>query len=77
MDSFHGDRLRTNYYTYPCMTQHWIDSATEKFDDNFVKGVKDVLNVGVLFITYPAFYALFEQFVRILHNDSPFGQKKD
>ena len=49
------------------MKQHWIDSATEKFDEDFVKGVKDVLNVGVLFITYPAFYALFEQFVRILY----------
>ena len=52
--------------TTPYVKKHWIDCAAERFDSDFVKGVKDVLNVGILFITYPVFYALFEQLVRII-----------
>ena len=47
----------------PCGTK-WLFFASKKFDASFVLGVRDVLNVGTLFLTYPVFFALFEQMVR-------------
>lgn len=41
--------------------KHWLDSAELKYNETFVQGVKDVLNVGTLFLTYPMFYACFFQ----------------
>ena len=43
--------------------KHWLDPATKYYDVKFVNGVKDIMNVGVLFLFYPVFWALFEQIV--------------
>ena len=41
----------------------WLDGALIKFDAEFIGGVRDVLHVGALFLTYPVFFALYEQVV--------------
>ena len=43
--------------------KHWLDPATKYYDVKFVNGVKDIMNVCVLFLFYPVFWALFEQIV--------------
>ena len=42
---------------------HWLDEAEEKFGTYFVSDVKVVLNIGVLFVTYPVFWTLYFQMV--------------
>ena len=61
-NSYHP-RSQEDHNSASMVEKHWIDIAIKHFGIEFVQGVKDVLNVGVLFITYPVFYALFEQLV--------------
>ncbi|KAK3771207.1 hypothetical protein RRG08_053353 [Elysia crispata] len=40
---------------------HWLDYATDKFEEGFVSDVKALLNVLWLFLPLPLFWALFDQ----------------
>lgn len=40
---------------------HWLDYADDKYDKPFIDGVKTVLQVLVLYIPLPIFWALFDQ----------------
>ena len=40
---------------------HWMDYAVERFGKSFVEDIKAVLRVCVLFLTYPFFWALYDQ----------------
>lgn len=39
----------------------WLKPAETKYGANFVLGVRDVLSVCVLYMTFPVFWALFDQ----------------
>ncbi|GFO23908.1 solute carrier family 15 member, partial [Plakobranchus ocellatus] len=41
--------------------QHWMDYATDKFEESFVSDVKALLKVLWLFLPLPIFWALFDQ----------------
>lgn len=43
---------------------HWLDRADDKFDRQFIEDVKAALQVFVLYIPLPIFWALFDQQVR-------------
>ncbi len=43
---------------------HWMDAAVPRYGKDFVRDVRAVLNVCVLFTTYPLFWALYDQQVR-------------
>ena len=41
--------------------QHWLDVANDKFDQQTIDEFKAVYRVGVLFLFYPMYWALFDQ----------------
>ena len=40
---------------------HWLDAATDLYDQQTVDDFKAVYNVGVLFLYYPMYWALYDQ----------------
>ena len=40
---------------------HWLDFASDKFDAQLIKDIKQVLRVLVLYLPIPVFWALFDQ----------------
>ncbi len=40
---------------------HWLEYASEKYDTKLIDDIKCVLNVLVIFLPIPVFWALFEQ----------------
>ena len=40
---------------------HWLDAATDRYDQQTVEDFKAVYNVGVLFLYYPMYWALYDQ----------------
>jgi hypothetical protein len=48
---------------------HWLDAAAEKYSLEKVEEIKHLLNLLVLFIPIPLFWALFGQFVIVLKSD--------
>ena len=46
---------------------HWLDEAEEKLGTYFVSDVKVVLNIWLLFVTYPVFWTLYFQIVCYIH----------
>lgn len=40
---------------------HWLDYAADRFDDQLIADVKQVLRVLVLYLPIPVFWALFDQ----------------
>ncbi len=51
---------------------HWLDAAAEKYSLEKVEEIKHLLNLLVLFIPIPLFWALFGQFVIALKSDDSF-----
>jgi len=47
-------RFRTKY-------SHWLDVAVDKFDQDTLDDIKAVYRVGVLFLLYPMYWALYDQ----------------
>eukprot|EP00045_Choanoeca_perplexa_P016071 m.212310 g.212310 ORF g.212310 m.212310 type:complete len:742 (+) comp17159_c0_seq3:339-2564(+) len=41
--------------------QHWLDPAVKRFDEAFIRDIRTVLGVFVLFIPTPLFWTLFDQ----------------
>jgi hypothetical protein len=41
--------------------EHWIDFASDKFDMELIKDIKQVLHVLVLYLPIPVFWALYDQ----------------
>ena len=39
---------------------HWLDFASDKFDAQLIKDIKQVLRVLVLYLPIPVFWALFD-----------------
>jgi len=46
---------------YKTRGQHWLDVANDKFDQQIIDEFKAVYRVGVLFLFYPMYWALFDQ----------------
>jgi solute carrier family 15 oligopeptide transporter 1 len=42
---------------------HWLDTAAEKYGSEKVEEIKHLLNLLVLFIPIPFYWALFRQWV--------------
>jgi solute carrier family 15 oligopeptide transporter 1 len=40
---------------------HWLDAAKDKYDSGFVEDLKVLIRLLLLYITFPVFWALFEQ----------------
>jgi len=47
-------RFKTKY-------QHWLDVAVDRFDQDTLNDIKAVYRVGVLFLLYPMYWALYDQ----------------
>lgn len=45
--------------------KHWLDWASDKYDEKLISNVKALLDVVVIFIPAPLFWAVFDQQVRI------------
>ncbi|GFR95580.1 solute carrier family 15 member 1 [Elysia marginata] len=56
-----GAKLRIRNGKKEGQGAHWMDYATDKFEDGFVSDVKALLNVLWLFLPLPLFWALFDQ----------------
>jgi dipeptide/tripeptide permease len=41
--------------------EHWLDPAIKRFDESFIRDIRTVLGVFVLFIPTPLFWTLFDQ----------------
>ena len=41
--------------------KHWLDKANDRYDQETIDEFKAVYNVGVLFLFYPMYWALFDQ----------------
>ena len=41
--------------------QHWLDVAVDRFDQKTIDDIKAVYRVGVLFLLYPMYWALYDQ----------------
>eukprot|EP00092_Neocalanus_flemingeri_P038886 GFUD01042334.1.p1 GENE.GFUD01042334.1~~GFUD01042334.1.p1 ORF type:complete len:749 (-),score=165.53 GFUD01042334.1:67-2313(-) len=41
--------------------QHWLDVAVDRFDQETIDDIKAVYRVGVLFLLYPMYWALYDQ----------------
>ena len=42
-------------------SQHWLDVAVDRFDQETLDDIKAVYRVGVLFLLYPMYWALYDQ----------------
>ena len=40
---------------------HWLDYASDKFDEQLIKDIKQVLRVLILYLPVPVFWALYDQ----------------
>lgn len=41
--------------------EHWLDFASDKFDQQLIKDIKQILHVLVLYLPIPIFWALYDQ----------------
>ena len=41
--------------------QHWLDAASDKYDQDTINDFKPVYSVGKLFLLYPMYWALYDQ----------------
>jgi solute carrier family 15 oligopeptide transporter 1 len=48
---------------------HWVDFACDKFDNQLIKDIKQVLHVLVLYLPIPIFWALYDQQVIVASNN--------
>jgi dipeptide/tripeptide permease len=48
---------------------HWLDFACDKFDNQLIKDIKQVLHVLVLYLPIPIFWALYDQQVIVASNN--------
>ena len=46
---------------YKSRQQHWLDVANDRYDQQTINEFKAVYNVGVLFLFYPMYWALYDQ----------------
>jgi dipeptide/tripeptide permease len=51
------------YLTTTKKENHWLDTAKEKYGSEKVEEIKHFLNILVLFIPIPLYWALFRQLV--------------
>ena len=42
-------------------SQHWLDVAVDRYDQDTLDDIKAVYRVGVLFLLYPMYWALYDQ----------------
>ena len=54
--------------------QHWLDAANDRYDQKTIDEFKAVYNVGVLFLLYPMYWALYDQqgsrwTIQVTHSD--------
>lgn len=47
---------------------HWLDHASDKFDQQLIKDIKQVFHVLVLYLPIPIFWALYDQQVWTMFN---------
>ena len=49
-----------NRSAYTDKRSHWLDSAAQKYDSNFINDLKKVFPIFVMYIPVPFFWALFD-----------------